>query len=68
MTKNPRYSAYRPSWMPPWKDFGCVVTAKNGTQGFAVANHGKPVATIIAEYSSQKLHAITLESKEESTK
>ncbi len=54
--------------MPPWKDFGCVVTAKNGTQGFAVANHGKPVATIIAEYSSQKLHAITLESKEESTK
>ena len=52
MTRYSRYSAYRPSWMPPWKDFGCVVTAEDGTQGFAVANHGKPVATIMMDQES----------------
>ena len=50
MTRYSRYSAYRPSWMPKWENFGCVVTAEDGTQGFAVGNHGKPVATIISEY------------------
>jgi len=50
MTRYSRYSAYRPSWMPKWGNFGCVVTAEDGTQGFAVGNHGKPVATIISEY------------------
>jgi hypothetical protein len=50
MTRYPRYAAYRPSWTPTWDNFGCVVETEGGTWGFAIANHGRPVAAIIDDY------------------
>lgn len=55
LTRYPRYAAYRPSWMPTWDNFGCVVEAEDGTWGFALANHGKPVAVLIDEYFGPRL-------------
>jgi L-rhamnonate dehydratase len=55
MTRYPRYAAFRPSWMPNWENFGCLIEAEDGNWGFAVANHGKPVATIIDEYLGPRL-------------
>ena len=55
MTRYPRYAKSRPSWMTNWENFGCLVEAEDGTWGFAVGNHGKPVATIIDEYLGPRL-------------
>ncbi len=55
MTRYPRYAAYRPSWTPNWGNFGCVVTAEDGTQGFAIGNHGRPVAAMIDDYFGPRL-------------
>lgn len=55
MTRYPRYAAYRPDWTPSWPAFGCVVEAEDGTAGFAVANHGRPVAAIIDDYLGPRL-------------
>lgn len=55
MTRYPRYAAYRPSWTPTWGNFGCVVEAEDGTQGFSIANHGRPVAAIIDDYLGPRL-------------
>ncbi|HAA75064.1 TPA: hypothetical protein DCE37_08100, partial [Candidatus Latescibacteria bacterium] len=50
MTRYPRYAEYRPSWTPKWSNHGCVVEAEDGTWGFAIANHGRPVAAIIDDH------------------
>ena len=55
MTRYPRYAAYRPSWTPTWNNFGCVVEAEDGTWGFAIANHGRPVAAVIDDYIGPRL-------------
>ena len=55
MTRYPRYAAYRPSWYPTWDNFGCVVEAEDGTWGFSIANHGRPVAAIIDDYLGPRL-------------
>ena len=55
MTRYGRYAEFRPLWMPNWENFGCLVEAEDGTWGFAVGNHGKPVATIIDEYLGPRL-------------
>ena len=55
MTRYPRYANYRPSWMPGWGNFGCVVEAEDGTWGFALANHGRPVAAIIDDHLGPRL-------------
>ncbi len=55
MTRYPRYAAFRPSWTPTWKSFGCVVEAEDGTWGFSFANHGRPVAAIIDDYLGPRL-------------
>ena len=55
MTRYPRYAKSRPSRMTNWENFGCLVEAEDGTWGFAVGNHGKPVATIIDEYLGPRL-------------
>jgi L-rhamnonate dehydratase len=55
MTRYPRYAAYRPSWVPNWENAGCVVEAEDGTWGFAIANHGRPVAAIIDDYLGPRL-------------
>ena len=55
MTRYPRYAAYRPSWLPAWGNLGCVVEAEDGTWGFAIANHGRPVAAIIDDFLGPRL-------------
>ena len=55
MTRYPRYAEYRPSWTPPWGDFGCVIEAEDGTWGFSTANHGRPVAALIDDYLGPRL-------------
>jgi L-rhamnonate dehydratase len=55
MTRYPRYGAFRPSWMPTWRSFGCVVEAEDGTTGFARAAYGRPVAAIIDDYLGPRL-------------
>ena len=55
MTRYPRYAAYRPSWRPLWHDFGCVVEAEDGTWGFAPANHGRAVASVIDDFLGVRL-------------
>jgi L-rhamnonate dehydratase len=50
MTRYPRYAPYRPSWTPTWPNFWCVAEAEDGTLGFAIGNHGKPVAAVIDDY------------------
>ena len=55
MTRYPRYAAYRPSWTPNWGNFGCVVTAEDGTQGFSTGNHGRPVAAMVDDYFGPRL-------------
>ena len=55
MSRYPRYASYRPSWMPTWNNMGCVVEAEDGTKGFAVANHGRPVAALIDDYLGPRL-------------
>ena len=54
MTRYPRY-VRRLSWTPTWEYFGVVVTAEDGTQGFARCNYGRPVATIVSEYLGPRL-------------
>ena len=49
MSRFPRY-AFRPSWYPKWEEFGCLATAEDGTWGFGMAYHGRPVAAIIDDY------------------
>ena len=55
MTRYPRYAEFRPSWMPSWRNFGCVVEAEDGTWGFASACHGRPVAAIIDDHLGPRL-------------
>ena len=55
MTGYPRYSAFRPSWLPALPGFGCVVEAEDGTRGFAVGHHGQPVASLIDQYLGPRL-------------
>lgn len=55
MTRYPRYAAYRPSWMPTDGEFIVVVEAEDGTRGFAVAVHGKPVAALVDDYLGPRL-------------
>ncbi|MFW6174323.1 MAG: enolase C-terminal domain-like protein [Chloroflexota bacterium] len=55
MTRYPRYADYRPSWTPRWGNFGCVVEAEDGTWGFAIGNHGRPVAALIDDYFGPRL-------------
>ncbi len=55
MSRYPRYAEFRPSWTPTWGNFMCVVTAEDGTTGMAIANHGAPVASIIADYLGPRL-------------
>jgi L-rhamnonate dehydratase len=55
MSGYPRYAAYRPSWTPTWPTFGCVVEAEDGTVGFAVGQHGRPVAAVIEDYLGPRL-------------
>ena len=55
MTRYPRYAEFRPSWMPTWRNFGCVVEAEDGTWGFASACHGRPVAAIIDDHLGPRL-------------
>lgn len=55
MTRYPRYAAFRPSWLPNWGGFGCIVEAEDGTLGFASASHGRPVAAIIDDFLGPRL-------------
>lgn len=55
MTGYPRYAAYRPDWTPTWPSFACVVEAEDGSRGFALGNHGRPVAAVIDDYLGQRL-------------
>ncbi len=55
VTRYPRYAAFRPSWLPTWENFGCLIEAEDGTWGFAIANHGKPVAALIDDYFGPRL-------------
>ncbi len=55
MTRYPRYAAFRPSWLPTWPGFGCVVEAEDGTTGFAVGEYGRPVASIIEDHLGPRL-------------
>jgi L-rhamnonate dehydratase len=55
MAGYPRYSAHRPSWLPTWGSFGCVVEADDGTAGFAFGDHGRPVAAVIDDYLGPRL-------------
>ena len=55
MTRYPRYAEFRPSWIPTWRNFGCVVEAEDGTWGFATACHGRPVAAIIDDHLGPRL-------------
>ena len=55
MTRYPRYSAFRPSWLPALPGFGCVVEAEDGTLGFAVGNSGRPAASLIEQHLGPRL-------------
>ena len=55
VTRYPRYAAFRPSWLPKWDNFGCLVEAEDGTWGFALANGGRPVAALIDDYFGPRL-------------
>ena len=55
MSGYPRYAGYRPDWMPTWPSFGCLVQAEDGTTGFAIGNHGRPVAAVIDDYLGPRL-------------
>lgn len=55
MSRYPRYAAYRPDWLPRWPGFICVITAEDGTTGFAVGQHGRPVAAVIEDYLGPRL-------------
>ncbi len=55
VTRYPRYAAFRPSWLPEWDNFGCLVEAEDGTWGFALANGGRPVAALIDDYFGPRL-------------
>ena len=55
MTRYPRYAAFRSSWHPKWKEFGCLVTAEDGSWGFGMAYHGRPVAAVIDDYLGPRL-------------
>lgn len=55
MSGYPRYAAYRPDWTPTWPSFLCVVEAEDGTTGFAVGGHGRPVAAVIEDYLGPRL-------------
>ena len=54
MSRYPRH-AFRPSWYPTWEEFGCVVTAEDGSWGLGIAHHGRPVAAIIDDYLGPRL-------------
>jgi len=55
MTRYPRYADVRASWTPNLGGLGCVVEASDGTRGFATANYGTPVASLIDEYLGPRL-------------
>lgn len=55
MTRYPRYAAYRPSWLPTWKSFACVVTAEDGTTGLSLGSNGTPVSSMVSEYLGPRL-------------
>ena len=55
MTRYPRYAEFRPSWTPAWSNLGVVVEAEDGTWGFAIANHGRPVAALIDDHLGPRL-------------
>lgn len=55
MTRYPEFAPFRPLWMPPFGSFLCVIEAEDGTQGFAIGNHGRPVAEIIERHLGPRL-------------
>jgi L-rhamnonate dehydratase len=55
MTRYPRYAPYRPSWLPTWGDCIVVAEAEDGTKGFAFANYGKVVSTLVDDYLGPRL-------------
>lgn len=55
MTRYPRYGDYRPSWLPEFEGFGCVVEAADGTTGVAAGVNGRPVAALIEDYLGPRI-------------
>ena len=60
MTPYPRYSAYRPSWMPPANSTanpsaGVLVTADDGSQGFSVFYWADFLGSIISDYLGPRI-------------
>jgi L-rhamnonate dehydratase len=55
MSRYPRYAEVRASWTPDFEQFGVVVEAEDGTTGFAVGDHGAPVAAVIDGYLGERV-------------
>ena len=55
MSRYPRYADVRASWTPTFEQFACVVETDEGETGFAVADHGAPVAALIDGYLGPRL-------------
>ncbi|MEJ1159163.1 enolase C-terminal domain-like protein [Prosthecomicrobium sp. N25] len=46
MSRYPRFKRHRSLWRPTWPDFGCLVTASDGTWGFATGRYAPAVSII----------------------
>jgi L-rhamnonate dehydratase len=50
MSRYPRYKARRTSWRSALPDIGCLVTAEDGSWGFATGRMGTPAASLTNEH------------------
>ena len=50
MSRYPRYKARRTSWRPAFPEIGCLVTAEDGTWGFATGKMGAGAVALINDH------------------
>ena len=55
MSRYPRYRARRSSWRPAAGEVGCLVTAEDGSWGFATGRMGAPVVSLINDHLGRLL-------------
>jgi L-rhamnonate dehydratase len=55
MSRYPKVKAHRSLWLPDWENVWCEVTAEDGTKGWGMTSHGRPVAAVIDEHLGPQL-------------
>ena len=50
MSRYPRFKPHRKLWRPTWPDFGCLVTAEDGTWGLGLGRYAGPAAPIVNDH------------------